>query len=760
MENQEDATVASPLKMDIGEDLPLESIENEEPIDIEAENDSDVEPVNRLLDIVVEKWRDIALEEKKPLFDAQALELTERKEAYLSRRKALSSKIRDFSQQFISGDVPFDIATYRNACKSMVELFKAEFDNLAKASKLTEESFLSLYQLVRDAPDPFPIFKELMMSLSLCQDEVQAIRMELHKSLLTRNASSDLRKATDDRSAADIRREVRESMEAELIEERSRLEEDFRKRELSLRSYYERRDEDMQVSHQAMMTAKDAELASVTSELQHATLTMAEYAERELILSEQLKKQQMIEDKLFALSTELSKKQSALDESNRQVDSMGRRLANAEAYGSSESKKRADAAEANARSIAASQDKIVQLTNELSSRPPVDLTAIAGLLGMPSEWIPDISTGDHAPTEHEKQPSAIIAWSVVEDHIVCSMREAASAAAAARTEVHSLKQSLKDSSARIADLSDRLLKKETIIESLERDLKTAQSSMDSVHRSMKTRGLDHPSDVDKPHHFLDDLTSDANVNRLETGSDDIGASIIQTVQGQRDRLGQLAQEHEKEAISLRQYLLRSREENKELQAENMELFKRLRVLRASCVNATGAGGRGSQMATTPNMGVDSRGNAIKPRYSRKKVGAWNYSSESASSEVSSSAFTAGPVGVLGSATTSEKDYDDISGGDALEGSYLKLYEAQLDPFRIEEIDRQIVMSRLNFIDWSLAIISRTMLRDQWTRFILVLYILLVHIFAGGYVIQVLNPEIENEISGQHFDPEKMLSTIM
>jgi hypothetical protein len=749
-----ESQVPSSLKIESSGDMQAESMVNLDPTDIEAETGAEAEPVTRLLDSIVEKWRDISLEEKKPLFDAQALELTERKEAYLSRRKTLSTKIREFSQQFISGDAPFDIVTYRNACKNMVDLFKVEFDNLAKSCKLTEDSFLSLYQLVRDAPDPFPIFKELMMSLSLCQDEVQAVRMELHKSLLTRNTSSDLRKAVDDRSAADIRREVRESMEAEQIEERSRLEEDFRKRELSLRSYYERRDEDMQVSHQAMMTAKDAELASVASELQHASLKMAEYAERELVLSEQLKKQQMIEDKLFALSTELSKKQSALDESDRQVESLQRRLAAAEGFSSSESKKRIEAAEAHVRSVAALQTKIAHLEGELSGRPPADLTAIAGLLGMPTEWTSDGCNGDKASAGADR-PEALISWSAVEDHIVSSMREAASAAAAARTEVQGLKQSLKDSNARIADLSDRLAKREATIDSLERDLKTAQSSLDSVRRSMKSRGLEHSSQAEKSH-FLEDLTSDADY--LEAGSGDLGASIIQTVQGQRDRLGQLAQEHEKEAIALRQCLLRNREENKELQAENMELFKRLRVLRASNANIAGASGRGGQITPVPNMGVDSRGNAIKPRYSRKKVGAWNYSNESSSAETSATAV--GPVSVLGSATTSDKDYDDVSDGDALESRYVKLYEAQLDPFRIEEIDRQIVMSRLNFIDWGLAVISRAMLRDQWTRFILVLYLLLVHIFAGGYVIQVLNPEIESEISGQHVDPEKMLSTIM
>jgi hypothetical protein len=46
---------------------------------------------------------------------------------------------------------------------------------------------------------------------------------------------------------------------------------------------------------------------------------------------------------------------------------------------------------------------------------------------------------------------------------------------------------------------------------------------------------------------------------------------------------------------------------------------------------------------------------------------------------------------------------------------------------------------------ALANVSRFLMQDRWTRHALMVYLLLVHLFAVGYVAKILNPQIVDEI---------------
>ena len=711
-EFQQDKTLQSATSPENEREIHDRSSGLDETIDNEVGEDTDVASDSLHLSVInnIEKWSSVNLDEHRSQMDQQAIELTERKEDYLSRRKILSTKIKEL-QKCISGDTAFDVETYRKTGKNLIDTFKTEFDHLAKGSKLTEEAFLFTYHLIRDVPDPYLLFKQVLMWYDLSQDEIVSLKDDLRR-LVTLNANNEQKKI-DDKNLIELKQEVRESFENEILAERARLEEDFRKRETSIRSHYENRMEDVQQYFQSLMSAKDSELASVSTALQHALQKSSEYAEREQTIFEQISRQQIMEEKLSNLTADLSESRSKLNENEREREYLSRQLSNAEVLLASDSLKRSELIETNSRALNTLQMKISRLESELNSLPPLDLSTFAVKIGMPIDKF-NIDYGE---------PCSGILWSQVESFIVETMRDASSTAVTLRAKENDLQSSLKNAMVKTTDLSDKLKKREGIIESLEKDLKVAQLSLEKVQLSMHNHDpFDNISN--NRDRIFEDAASDKAIAT-------VGASIIQTVQGQRDRLGQLAQEHEKDAIALRQSLVRSQEEVKELQDENVELFKRLRLLRMSSADTSGGNIRGSSQS---NMGVDSRGNVIKPRYSRKKIGAWNYSNDN-SAEQSQSNYS----------VLNKGDHDEEN--DALEGRYLKLYESQLDPFKVEELDRQIIMSKLNFIDWSLAVVSRTMLRDQWTRFILVLYLFLVHVFASGYVIQVLNPEIISEMEG-------------
>ena len=57
----------------------------------------------------------------------------------------------------------------------------------------------------------------------------------------------------------------------------------------------------------------------------------------------------------------------------------------------------------------------------------------------------------------------------------------------------------------------------------------------------------------------------------------------------------------------------------------------------------------------------------------------------------------------------------------------------------------MVLSRLNVFERALALVNRYVLQDRWARHALLVYLLLVHIFALTYVWQVLNPQLVEEV---------------
>lgn len=83
--------------------------------------------------------------------------------------------------------------------------------------------------------------------------------------------------------------------------------------------------------------------------------------------------------------------------------------------------------------------------------------------------------------------------------------------------------------------------------------------------------------------------------------------------------------------------------------------------------------------------------------------------------------------------------------DAIDSKYHRLYEEKLDPFKLEELDRVTVLSRLSFLERSLAYGMRVFVQDRWARHALMVYLVLVHIFAFSYVITVLNPQLVEEV---------------
>jgi hypothetical protein len=213
---------------------------------------------------------------------------------------------------------------------------------------------------------------------------------------------------------------------------------------------------------------------------------------------------------------------------------------------------------------------------------------------------------------------------------------------------------------------------------------------------------------------LDEIISSLTPEILEAdslGSSQCSDRMMQAIQAQRDRFMKATKDKEQELVLLRSRLERLHDEQLQLRAENIELYKRLRMLR-------------SNLRGNPHMqllGEKKKAMPSKHKGGRKDVHQDDFSITADSSFLES---------------------------DDLENKYSMLYEQQIDPFKFEELDRQVVLSKMNVLERGLAAIIRFFMQDQWARHALLVYLLLVHILASCYVLQVLNPEMIDEMNAR------------
>lgn len=176
----------------------------------------------------------------------------------------------------------------------------------------------------------------------------------------------------------------------------------------------------------------------------------------------------------------------------------------------------------------------------------------------------------------------------------------------------------------------------------------------------------------------------------EQENDSNNNTLLSTLQSQRDRYMKLVREKEQEVTEQKQRLDRLQEDQLQLRSENLELYRRLRILRK---------GDNAYQSTPSKLKNRSKYNS----------------------------------------------YDLESNHEPVESKYEKLYEEKIDPFKLEEFDRQHIISSMNVFERYLAHTVRFLLQDQFARHVLMVYLVLVHIFACGYVIQVLNPQLIDEV---------------
>lgn len=93
------------------------------------------------------------------------------------------------------------------AMKVLLKAYQGEIDNLTRRSKTSETSFLNVYKLLADAPDPYPL---LDAAVDQTVKVAEARMMESEMARL-REENADLRKQVAEAAVADDKRKKAES---------------------------------------------------------------------------------------------------------------------------------------------------------------------------------------------------------------------------------------------------------------------------------------------------------------------------------------------------------------------------------------------------------------------------------------------------------------------------------------------------------------------------------------------------------------------
>ncbi|GAA6057858.1 hypothetical protein JCM3770_002725 [Rhodotorula araucariae] len=132
-------------------------------------------------------WKEINLHDLQRTMDAQGLEIVEGSKENLVGRKHLAERTREFKK------VPDD--EKGPVFKTLLKAYQGEIDNLTRRGKVAENAFLSVYKLLAEAPDPYPLLdaavdqtaraseaKVLESELSRAKDEITALKQQLVES--------------------------------------------------------------------------------------------------------------------------------------------------------------------------------------------------------------------------------------------------------------------------------------------------------------------------------------------------------------------------------------------------------------------------------------------------------------------------------------------------------------------------------------------------------------------------------------------------
>lgn len=587
-------------------------------------------------------WKSIQLSELQRTLDTQGVELVENQKESVVGRKALADKTKEFKK------IPEEEKL--SAIKGLLKSYQTEIDSLTKRAKTAENAFLNVYKVLAEAPDPYPLL-EAAIDQAVKAAEVNDLEIEVKR---LRDENAELRRRNSDiasleaaKKKAETRAEQLEEKMEELVTEKTAQ----TKAELSA-TYderlhnYEEREKDLQrqvaltrdqlrelrtsnestqaklldhsqrQDHEVM--SKLAELDMVVADLENANTRVATVERRNELLRaeiETLRSGSGTSDRIRDLEMKVSELEA---ESARLSQSLETQKATATESAAVATRKLEQAAkdlQNKTTEIDHLRQKMKQFSNYDEIKRELEIMKFVEFAGMEEELEErDESNGYdvHLPDPNADKANSAQAKSL-EALLALKNKRILEELTKFRINYAELEESLRSTQEKLAISIADLEKQKTLNEKLENDL----LQMDK-HQALTLP--DDPLSTKIAGSSSHDLLADLDLGKKAhtpspmrtspipfTNASSADASILPIVTSQRDRFRSRNAELEEELRRQFQTISELRAEVKKLQADNLQLYEKVRYMQAYREQGSNGGARMTLTGASDRAGADDMG---------------------------------------------------------------------------------------------------------------------------------------------------------
>ncbi|KAH7888488.1 CASP C terminal-domain-containing protein [Phlebopus sp. FC_14] len=160
-------------------------------------------------------WKAINLHELQKTLDTQGIEVVENQKENVLARKSLAERTKEFKK------IPDEEKL--NSFKALLKAYQQEIDALTKRSKVAESAFLSVYKVLAEAPDPYPLLEAVVEQTitnttnATLNSEIESLKADVTR---LRSENADLRRESGALETTKRRVEMLEGKMDDLISEK------------------------------------------------------------------------------------------------------------------------------------------------------------------------------------------------------------------------------------------------------------------------------------------------------------------------------------------------------------------------------------------------------------------------------------------------------------------------------------------------------------------------------------------------------------
>ncbi|KAG2174308.1 hypothetical protein INT43_004331 [Umbelopsis isabellina] len=644
-------------------------------------------------------WKNANLGSLQTELDQQGLEIIEKQKDGLISRKKLAEQTRDFKK--LGDDEKLQ------QFKALLKGYQTEIDSLTKRTKYSENSFLSIYKLLADAPDPTPFLETAveqgtkLIDQDTLRSENASLRQQLeeankHLSVVKESASeASTWKHKYEELEAKYEKNINETVAKKEQENKSQLNEKIR--------FYKEREHDLQRqlshAHDQLTQLKHSHDDSQAKLIDHSSKygayeeVVAKLAELDIVVMdlersnakvvEAQSKNEMLKEEIANLKNQKSKNHSDdYQEPQRQAE-MTRLITDLDNYKEMLQKTEARLGK-----------KVKDLTTQLSTKS-AEIENIRESLKKYEDYdeikreleimkYVEFSTGDD-DDEYQFDAEGVLKTNPdnkdsLEMRLITKNKKLENTNTAIKSSLADSQKALEIANSELESVRKTLVEQKSLIEKLEEDVYRIDQSKSEVGSGALTSSS---SAVNL--NFLSQPAADSPRASFDASSRE-DKSILPIITGQRDRFRQRNAQLEEELKKQQSVMDDLRGEVDMLKQDNLKLYEKLKFV---------------------HVWREERSNGRQP----------------SASVVSMSDTSGSPYRRVGEGTSNGRSDDPAD-------KYGKLYEENMNPFtqfhRREENRRYHALNPAEKMTLSL---TRLFVSNKWSRYFFIIYSLLLHMLV-------------------------------